>query len=120
MYFGTDDNYISEVGDVFVADDHVFNSIGRWMTYNNSKEAIFKFFSTKSIDNIELAKIFHKGYKRIYQTFWFAYPKYPKKATFNDIILDEGLYYVNSIEAGTSAMEVMDVIQSNFQFEIRN
>lgn len=90
---------------------------------NNSEPGlgIYKFFSQKNLSSDDLNEIFETYDKdSIIAKRYKAYPTFPIKAEFPSIILDgrdsydDGLlYYINGVEPGTSAMEIIAMSAKN-------
>ena len=92
----------------------LFNSISRKKVLKNSTN-LYKIFSTESINNGNiLSQIFSYYDDNIIEKRWNAYPQYLSRAVFPKIIMDDdSMYYLNAVEAGASAMEILTISAKN-------
>ena len=78
---------------------------------------IFRVYSKETLDEKEINSMFEQGAQKVGQENWLAYPNYAKKAVFPSIVLNQtqnsAIFYVNAIEAATSAMELMAISGRN-------
>ena len=131
-YFQSSNNKIKEtefnsINDLLVGnyynenEERIFNSISRKKVLRNDSY-LYKIFSTKSIkDRNKLSEIFaFYDNDNVIEEEWRAYPKYSSKAVFPEILMDnsddndkEGIYYINAVEIGASAMEILAISAKN-------
>ena len=125
QYFDENDNINSndfdEINDLLISgyDDsnkeRIFNSISRKRILQNNTN-LYKLFSTKSINNENILNQIFSFYDNdhIFEQRWSAYPKYQSRAVFPRVIMDDdSMYYVNAVESGTSAMEILTISSKN-------
>ncbi|KZT42779.1 hypothetical protein SISSUDRAFT_846389 [Sistotremastrum suecicum HHB10207 ss-3] len=78
-----------------------------------AKEWVVKIFSKKPLTNRLLRKLFNNEVGWIYRKEWDAYPVlYPRKE-YPPVVLDKGLYHVNSFEPFISTMETETIASRN-------
>lgn len=81
---------------------------------NGKAEYVVRIFSKAPVSDATLVKWFGKGkFGWVDRKEWDAYPYYPKHAKFPPVILDDGLYYVNSMEGLWSTMETETISSRN-------
>lgn len=88
---------------------------------SESPDGIFhcKFFSASRLNKENLAPVFLPGFLITSQFEWSAYPEYNPPDEFPDFELAPGLFYLNSVESGASAIEIMAVSARNAALSIR-
>ncbi|KAF8704712.1 Prenylcysteine lyase, partial [Rhizoctonia solani] len=79
---------------------------------NGVTEYVVKIYSLEKLSNGKLEKLFGKNMvKWVHRQEWEAYPYFPSRSDFPPVKIDEGLYYVNAMEALFSTMET-EIISS--------
>jgi len=75
---------------------------------------LYKVFSPLPLSSLQLQLLFKEGHQLIAQYPWKAYPKYsPPDEGFSFVLDAAGLYYVNGMEMGASALEVSAIAGKN-------
>ena len=71
---------------------------------------VYKVFSREQLDNETIKTLFEiSGETKVKAYSWLAYPHYVPPEKFSSFKLDDGVFYVNSIERAASAMEMSAV-----------
>ncbi|XP_037073886.1 prenylcysteine oxidase-like [Pollicipes pollicipes] len=91
-----------------------FNSIGRVRPVSGAQapHAVHKVFSNAPLSAPQLDALF-AARRRERRLSWLAYPSYGVGAPLGNFTLRDNLYYLNSVEAAASAMEMSVVAARN-------
>ncbi|KAF2466801.1 prenylcysteine oxidase-like protein 1 precursor [Lindgomyces ingoldianus] len=120
--YGSDPNGVGSTG--FFSISIVGAGLNPRSTPKNRPEYIYKIFSPKRIDSVFLSKILGEHVPEegesangpiswIYHKLWHSYPYEYPRVTFDEIKLDEGLFYTSGIESFISTMETSALMGKN-------
>lgn len=94
-------------------DKNIFSSIGL-VNSTGPNSGLFKIFSRKPLTTSDLDRVFERyDASSVKEKTWLAYPTFSPPEKFTPFVLDKGLFYVNAIETGASAVEMLAIAAKN-------